>query len=327
MFSPKRILISRTDSIGDVMLTLPLATILRQRFPDCYIGFLGKNYTKPVIECCSAIDEFVEAGAFLKADKSNNWDAIIHVFPKKEIAWKALQQRIPWRIGTSSRPYHWFSCNKLIPLKRRKSDLHEAQLNTILLAPFGIKSSFSKEELGLLYSFIRIPDCPVELLQLLEPGKKKIILHPKSQGSAREWGLEHFEQLIRLLPQEKVQIFISGTAKERELMDPLFSNIGNLATDITGRMNLSGFIGFIAHCDALVAASTGPLHIAAALGKQAIGIYPPIRPMHPGRWAPLGPKAVALSLDKNCVDCRKQPETCHCIRSILPSEVALRLLS
>lgn len=64
-------------------------------------------------------------------------------------------------------------------------------------------------------------------------------------------------------------------------------------------MNLKQFISFIAAADGLIAASTGPLHIAAALGKVALGIYPPIKPMHPpGRWAPLGKNASYLVLEK-----------------------------
>src|SRR5437660_253682 len=95
----RRFLISRTDAIGDVVLTLPLATILRQHFPDAIIGFLGKSYTQPVIACCSAIDEFVDVTDFLNEDadaiKKKAWDTIIHVFPRKDIAWKALRAGIP----------------------------------------------------------------------------------------------------------------------------------------------------------------------------------------------------------------------------------------
>ncbi len=139
--SQTRILISRTDAIGDVMLTLPLASLLRQRCPDAVIGFLGKSYTSPVIDCCSAIDHFVDVADFFQQDGRPiraAWDAIIHVFPRKDIARKAFRAGIPLRIGTSSRPYHWTTCNKLIRLNRRHSDLHEAQLNTKLLAPLGV---------------------------------------------------------------------------------------------------------------------------------------------------------------------------------------------
>lgn len=326
MHVPRRVLISRTDSIGDVMLTLPLATILKQHFPDVSVGFLGRNYTRPVVACCSAVDEFVELEDFLSSSSlAKRWDAIVHVFPRKEIAWKALRAGIRWRIGTISRPYHWLTCNQLVKLSRRHSPLHEAQLNTLLLRPFGIRESFSKESLGRLYSFDNAGPLPAPLQALLEPGKRHVILHPKSQGSAREWGLENFAALVRLLPRDSFQIFISGTEAERKLMEPLFEAVGADVSDITGRMNLSEFISFIAACNALVAASTGPLHIATALGKTAVGIYPSIRPMHAGRWGPLGPKAVALSLSGDCARCRKHPAQCSCMAGISSAEVAFAL--
>ena len=69
-----------------------------------------------------------------------------------------------------------------------------------------------------------------------------------------------------------------------------------------------------------MAASTGPLHIAAALGKVAVGLYAPMHPIHPGRWAPIGEKAGYLVLNKMCNDCRKSMD-CKCIRDIQPLQV------
>ena len=85
-------------------------------------------------------------------------------------------------------------------------------------------------------------------------------------------------------------------------------------------------MGFINQADGIVAASTGPLHIAAALGKFAVGIYPPIKPMHPGRWAPIGEKATFLVEDKKCSICRKSG-SCECMENISPDAVKSKLLS
>lgn len=92
--NPKHIIISRTDSIGDVCLTLPLAGILKEKFKGVRITFLGMTYTKPVIECCPHVDEIVlwsdvsekSEQEKLVFFKSLNADVFIHVFPKKEIA-------------------------------------------------------------------------------------------------------------------------------------------------------------------------------------------------------------------------------------------------
>jgi ADP-heptose:LPS heptosyltransferase len=148
-----------------------------------------------------------------------------------------------------------------------------------------------------------------------------VILHPKSQGSAREWGLESFETLARRLHQNGYQVFISGTEAERPALQPLIDTLSDIAHSIVGAMNLETFIAFINACDGLVAASTGPLHIAAALGKKAVGIYPPIRPMHPGRWAPVGVQATALAVERLCDQCRTNPQDCRCMQAIRPEDV------
>ncbi len=325
----KNIIISRTDSIGDVVLTLPVAAVLKQHFPGIKIAFLGSSYTRPVIEACKFVDEFIDLNAFLANDGIVIGDskptAILHVFPVAAIARRAVHIKIPIRIGTTNRLFHWFTCNRFVSLSRRNSFLHEAQLNLKLLRPFGIKRNFSLKEIGNLFGLEKIQPLPERLKQLISNDKYNLILHPKSQGSAREWGLANFIQLVRSLDLNKYRIFISGTQKERELLHPLFIDLGERVTDICGQMSLEEFISFISCCDGLVANSTGPLHIAAALGKEAMGIYPPMRPIDPGRWAPLGPNTSTFVLDKFCTDCKNNLVPCSCITQVKPEWIKARI--
>ncbi|MEJ2593879.1 MAG: glycosyltransferase family 9 protein, partial [bacterium] len=138
--------------------------------------------------------------------------------------------------------------------------------------------------------------------------------------SAREWPLDHYSALIRMLPQEKFNLLVTGTAAEADMMASFLAENKRRITDLTGRFTLQQFIRFIGTADGLIAASTGPLHLAAAMGKRAIGIYPPIRPMHPGRWAPLGKKASYVVVDRRCDDCRKSGQ-CHCMSEITPEQI------
>ena len=324
----KRIIISRTDSIGDVVLSLPLAGILKKYYPDTYILFLGSAYTKDVIEACKHIDEFIdwnvlmklpenEAVAFIQTLKA---DTILHVFPRKEIAVLAKNAKIKNRIGTTNRTFHWLNCNKMLRLSRKNSVLHESQLNTKLLLPFGIDCHFDLKEIASFYGFSPTIDLPEKFSSLLDKDKLNLILHPKSKGSAREWGLDNFAKLIEILPEDKYKIFISGTSEEAGLMQIEILEKYDKITDLSGKMNLAEFIAFIAAADGLVAASTGPLHIAAALGIHALGIYPPIRPMHPGRWKAIGKQAHYFVKEKTCNDCRKTND-CHCMKSIAPETI------
>jgi heptosyltransferase-3 len=321
------IIISRTDSIGDVVLTLPMAGIIKHQLPDSKIIFLGRNYTKDVIGLSEHIDEFISYDDILKLTEKEQIDVlkklnashIIHVFPVKEIAQLAKKAGIKNRIGTTNRLWHWFTCNIKISLSRKNSDLHEAQLNTKLLVPLGITKEFSVAELSDLYGFTKTPILEKTHADLIDKNKTAIILHPKSKGSAREWGLDNFSNLITQLDKNKYQIFISGTSQEGELLKDLTDKHPE-ATNLTGKLSLQQFIAFINECDTIIAASTGPLHIASALGKKAIGLFAPMKPIHPGRWKPIGKQANYLVLDKNCNDCRKTMN-CHCIREIKIMEV------
>jgi ADP-heptose:LPS heptosyltransferase len=318
------LIISRTDSIGDVVLTLPMAGYIKRSFPKSRIIFLGRNYTRDVVAVSEHVDEFLSWDEIknLNAEEMRQKlkaDVIIHVFPVKEIAQAAKEARIPLRVGTTNRLYHWWTCNKLIRLSRKNSDLHEAQLNLKLLEFLSIKTEAGLKDIPSNYGFTKVIPLENEFLHLIDKTKFNLILHPKSKGSAREWGLENFSSLISLLPKDRYKIFISGTKEEGELIRSFIEKHPD-TTDLTGKLNLKQFISFINTSDGLVAASTGPLHIAAALGKKAIGLFAPMRPIHPGRWMPLGKDAHYLVMNRSCNDCRKS-QSCHCIKEISVKQV------
>jgi ADP-heptose:LPS heptosyltransferase len=333
-------IISRTDAIGDVVLTLPVAGRLKQLFPDCRVLLLGRTYTQAVAEACPWLDGFLNLDELLQlptpaqvaALRATAADTILHVFPNKTVAQLARKAGIRHRIGTRSRWFHWLTCNQLVTLSRRHSPLHEAQLNLQLLRGLGHASTPGLPDVAQLVRLrpvIALRPALQEMLAARRPSQLNIILHPRSRGSAREWGLAHFGQLAQLLHQAGHRIFITGTSAEgEELREWLRTHQAYLAADLTGQLPLPEFLAFIGAADGLVAGSTGPLHLAAALGRHALGLYPPIRPMHPGRWAPLGPLADYVVFNRpGCQDCRQRPAACTCIRALAAAEVAGRVLA
>ena len=321
----KTIIISRTDSIGDVCLTLPICSALKSRFPEVRLVFIGKSYTKDIIAACTFVDAFLnwddlqqlpqkEAIAQIKKHYA---EAIIHVFPNKKLAKMAFFAKIPYRVGTSHRLFHWYSCNHLLNFTRKKSDLHEAQLNFRLLFPLGIEvPSFDNLKTEkLLHTQVVLPS---KIEQQLRP-VKKVVLHCKSHGSAAEWGIANFMQLAEKLLQQGVQVIFTGTENEGQHFRPYLPQ-HELIFDTSGQLTLAELIALIDCADALVAASTGPLHIAGLLGKRAIGLFSSRRPIHPGRWQPLGKKSESLVNDTNCASCKKSIN-CDCISQISVDEV------
>lgn len=251
-------------------------------------------------------------------------DWIIHIFPNIEIARLAKKANIKNRIGTSHRIYHWLTCNRKVHFSRRRSELHEAQLNFKLLSPLGIDDIPARSDIHEFFGLSNLPVPSADMRNLVDPQRFNLILHPKSKGSAREWGLSNFEKLVDLLPKEKFKIFLTGTHEEGALMEEFIIRNSSKITNLTGKFDLYQFIAFISLADGLVAASTGPLHIAAAMNKKAVGIYAPMKPIHPGRWAPLGKDVNILVKGSYCEDCRASSD-CECIQSISPEDVMNKL--
>ncbi len=309
--TPSTIIISRTDSIGDVVLTLPMCGIIKEKWPQIKIIFLAKAYTEAVVNSCVHVDEFMNWDEMSQGSPANQIAAlqkkkaevIIHVFPRKEILWLAKRAHIAWRIATAGRIYTIGKCNKLVFFSRKKSALHEAQLNLKLLRPLGFDDNFPFESLSKYYGFHKFNEYALKVakvfLQELGEEKRKIILHPLSKGSASEWSLENYNLLASKLVDCGFEVIITGTKEEGEKMRSIVDVSRNGVYDTTGRFKLEELVALIGQCDALVAASTGPLHIAAASGTLAIGLYSPKRPIHPGRWAPLGIRTVVLTAEKH----------------------------
>ena len=327
MRSPEHILLSRTDSIGDVMLTLPMAGILKQHFPGVRITFLGRSYTAPVLHCCQHVDavitleELAEEGAETAVEKLRELkaDTLVHVFPHPDVAAWGKKAGIPHRIGTSHRIWHWTTCNERVSFSRRKSDLHEAQLNIKLLSPLGITDIPSVDILAKAYGFRTSAPDPV-VNEYLRPDRLNVILHPGSRGSAVEWGLSNFAALIRLMDPSVHHCIVTGTGSEQNDYEPHLPLELEHVSDAGGKLSLQHLVSLIGGAQALVAASTGPLHIAAAAGTRAIGLYSSRRPIHPGRWAPIGRDAHALVNDPECAAC-SSGQPCDCIGRIDPQRV------
>ncbi len=308
MKSPERIIVSRTDSIGDSVLTLPLCGKIKDLYPNCHLIYFGKSYVKDVVMESAHIDEFLtfdesfSVGELAEQLLATQSDTIIHVFPRKTIAQAAKKAGITNRIGTGGRLYHFTTCNMRVQFSRKRSDLHEAQLNMKLLQVLGVKDELNLGQLEALYG----------VSNSLTSDPKKIILHPGSRGSAVDWPLEHFVKLANALVDKGFTVHLTGTEDEGKSFRSAFT-FGDRLVDQSGKMNLKELIEFVKSSGTLVACSTGPLHIAAMFGVKAIGLFVDIRPIHPGRWAPIGQQAHVLTPEKS--------ETRENIKDILPEEV------
>jgi len=307
---------------------LPLCVWLKKQFPQTELVFLGRIYTKDIIACFDVVDTFLNFDDFPSLPTSERIarlkaDCIIHVFPNREIAALSKKAKIPMRIGTAHRIFHLLTCNYRLNFSRKQSLLHESQLNFELLKPLGFNETPSFDSLFQSMNHFNIPtvSLPTEFSGI--DLSNTIILHPKSQGSAVEWPLEKYIELAQVLVQQKKTVIFTGTeneGKEFSAILPVHPQI----IDSSGKLNLKQLILLISSCEALVACSTGPYHIAGISGIKAIGLFSPRKPIHPGRWRALGDKSAALVFDSSCSNCKKG-KACSCVENISVQSVLLAI--
>lgn len=320
-----RILICRTDNLGDVVLTLPLAGYLKQQFPGVQVDFLCRAYAAPLVQQCRHIDQvlvFEEQDNVQRRFADGDYDTVIFAFPDRGLAQAARRAQITNRVGSSHRLHHWFSCNRLAHFSRTSSSLHEAQLNFALLRPLGIGHVPALGDIAALYG-LQAPRLPeVDALRSLTAFN--VVLHPKSNGNGREWPLTHYEALARTLQDTPgACVWVTGSAAEGKLLAREAPGLFAMAhvRNLCGRFDLAGLTALIGVADGLVASGTGPLHIGAALGRPVLGLFPPIKSIDLGRWGALGVQARSLSAAQRCNSCTGNT-TCTCMRAIGVDTVA-----
>ena len=289
------VLVSRTDKIGDVILTLPLINELKRLLPNAKITFLISRKLENLIDGYKDVDkvffiEDININLFLK---SNTFDVAISVFPRKELAMSYYKAGIKVRVGTAYRLYSVLF-NQRIKEHRKYAEKHEADYNLNLLSFLGREISFDKK------FFFKYTDEEENLLQNKLPlslNEKFVVIHPGSKGSARDLPIDKIMKIPEYIIKnhKDYKIVLTGIPQEK-LITGLFKEIyGDKVIDLAGEITLRELLILIDKSSLFISNSTGPIHIAGALNKNIIGFYPNSAPMNATRWRPLSNNAKIIS--------------------------------
>lgn len=323
---PRNILIVRTDRIGDVVLSLPLARIIKQHYPKAKVTFLVRAYTKALVENNYFIDEVIilkeESTKILIAEnikqlKKKNFDTAIIVYPTFKIALITFLSGIKYRVGSGYRLYS-FLFNKKVYEHRKDAVKHELEYNLSLLSQLGINHIGGTNNVSFDLDVNKSSLNKVEsLLGSLGINNKEkfVIIHPGSGGSAVDLPVEKFIELVKMLSDKKIKIVLTGSENEKEICNQLVLN--ELIFNLAGELNLEELIALISKCSLLIANSTGPIHIAAALDKYTFGFYPKVKVCSAKRWGPYTEKKFIYEPEIECNNCSvEQCAELNCMNSI-----------
>ena len=294
----KKVVVSRTDRIGDVVLSLPVFATIKKCIPGITTYALVSDYALDVAGSSPFIDGVVGCApresvfSMYKKLRAIDADAIIVLFPRFRIALASILAGMPLRIGTA---YRWYSFlfNCRVHEHRKESLKSEAEYNLSLVRPLGCTEDYldvrllvNEESSGYVQEFLD-DNCL----------SRFAVVHPGSGGSAHDWSAENFRSVVKFVSENLgMDVIITGTQNEQAICRRVSEGISN-AVNSAGRFSILQLIALISKARVFISNSTGPLHLAASVGTPVVGIYPNRNPMTPVRWAPITLKKIILTPD------------------------------
>lgn len=299
--APRRVLLCRTDRLGDVILSLPCAVLLKRMFPGCRVLYLARPYPAPVIYMLSQVDDVIEwdfredVGHLADCLRDRDLDAAVMLHPDRSLAKVLKAAAIPLRSGIA---YRWYS--RLFTYRHRehrKHNLkHEVEYNLSLTFATFSKVGRWEDFLppGSVFPLdLEIPARAVERVRSLLDGmdaglEPKVVLHPGGGGSADRWKVERFAQLAKRLSDANVGIIVTGVEAERAWCAEVSGFCGGKAVNFCGELSLPDLAALFRSIGLLITNSTGVLHLCRAVGGSALGLFPSDHAMSPTRWGLYG---------------------------------------
>jgi lipopolysaccharide heptosyltransferase II len=157
-----------------------------------------------------------------------------------------------------------------------------------------------------------------------------VILQPGARWVNKRWPAEHFAQLLGLAAAARpdLRFAVLGSAEDQPLAQAIARASSQRCLDLTGKLSLPEMVECIRLSELMVTNDTGPMHVAAALGKPVVALFGPTDPSWTG---PYGQLEHVMQLALPCVPCRKSDCTYvkkfECLRGITPEAVFKAVLA
>jgi ADP-heptose:LPS heptosyltransferase len=323
-----RILIVRTDRIGDVILSTPVIRNLRRAFPEAHLAFLVSPGSREVVEGHPDLDEILVddaegahrgGGGFIELRgtiREKRFDAAVVLHPTLRLAMLAALAGIPLRVGTGYRAYSALF-NRRLREHRRRGPKHELQYNLSLLEPLGIRPVELAPRVCLAPGDRAVAERVLEARGLSR--RPFIIIHPGSGGSARDWPLGYFAQLADRIQRDLgVRVLVTGGEQEVGLVGRMVDLTETRPAVVVGETTLKQLGALMERAELFVSNSTGPMHLAAAVGTRVLAFFPTLFGCRARRWGPWGEGHIVMEPPvPECPRC--EPEKCRygdCMRMI-----------
>jgi heptosyltransferase I len=317
------VLIVKLSSLGDLMHALPAVHCLKTGL-DATIDWAVQSEYAALVRCVPDVDavipfprrDTVRLGRrFVRELRRKRYAAVVDLQGLLKSALVARLARGDVRIGPSF-------CREGTRLLytavagARNKDRHAVQENMDTVR------------------YLNLPDGPI-VFPLRFPavhgvtGRPRIGLVPGARWQTKTWPSAAFRDCAARIRTVRpaARFYLFGGAGEAGACAAIAAGLGASAENLCGRTTLVQMGGWLREMDVVVANDTGPLHIAAALGRPCVALY---GPTDPARTGPFGSGHTVLTSNRDCRPCFSR--TCRvggtpCLQSVTPERAAEAVLA
>ena len=322
-----KILILKPSSLGDVVQALPVLRSLKQQLPQSEVYWWIDSALAPLLE-----DDPDLAGVV--RFERRRWAAPPHWGELwRSIRW-VRRQSFEWVIDLQclarSGIFAWLANAGLtigldepreaarmfydVAARRPSFHTHAVDWYLRILPLLGLTPSNN-------FSWLPVRSHVIETLRRKWPvdGRSWVLLQPGARWLNKRWSVESFALLARQVLQRfpENHIAILGGPQDTALGATIAGKAGPRCLDLTGQLSLPEMVEWIRLCQLMVTNDTGPMHVAAALGKPVVALFGPTEPRRTGPYQQLDH---VLQLALPCIPCMSS--RCHyekpfeCLRAL-----------
>jgi len=320
----KRILIVRTDRVGDVVMITPMVREIKKTFPDSFIATLTQPNTTAILENNPHIDLMITDDLkdesykkVIEEIKRYKFTDGLLVLPTERAAYQLFRAGVKNRIGVGRKLYEIITFMKSVSRKNYIPLRHEADYCMDLARKIGVITDNIQPEIFATEDEKEWTNNFYEE-RCINENTFKIILHTGSKNSAPNWREEKYLDLVKGIlkkfPDGNLNLMLTAL----EMTDGFRKEIKNLnderVMDVSHKItNLRELIKVISGTDLMLCSSTGPIHLADALNIKCIGIHCHRNINCAKHWGVLNKKSINLEVTKEYCDshCSNDKNICN----------------
>jgi ADP-heptose:LPS heptosyltransferase len=352
----REVLVLRLDRIGDLLMSLPALSDLRQAYPDARIRLAAGRWSEEIARR-APVDEVLVWSAPWVGRPSEGAESL-HVLWRRARALRgpridlALDLQGDVRAAglmalTGARERVGYAntggarlLTRVVPLDETVSWVEQNRRAVAVAA--GEAAIGRGPRVELLADADRARARAFLREQGLAERRPLVGLHPSGGRPVKQWAAPRWREVAARLQREfGAAVLLTGTAADGALAAEVARGLAGDVRDLTGRLGLLDALAVIGALDLLLSADTGPMHMAAAVGTPSVSVFGPSdarRYFSGGTGAP-GTRHVVVQPDLWCAPCnliRRPPREClgpegpECLRLVTTDEVhaaAARLLA